>query len=151
MTASGFHLVKLGLLVERSLWDRLKERARVEDVPVSSLVRQLLCFGLDARQAGQGAIPKTRADLLAEHVEECLNQLRVLALLVGAVGRPVLANQQLMVHWATRDGGYGVNEDDLLAELQAAGAESWAQVLDEAHKPLEIAFIDPRPGRDSEE
>jgi hypothetical protein len=141
MTASGTRLVKRGLLVERSLWDRVKERASVESVSVSTLVRQLLCDGLDVRQAGQGAIPKTRADLLAEHVEECLKELRVLAILVGAVGRPVLANQQLLVHWATRDGAYGVNEDDLLAELQAAGAESWAQVLEEAQEarqPLEL-------------
>jgi len=55
-----------------------------------------------------------------------------------------------MVHWATRDGGYGVNEDDLLAELQAAGAESWAQVLDEASRPLEIATTSGRFGNDSE-
>lgn len=52
-------------------------------------------------------------------------------MLVGSVGRGVLGNQQLLVHWATRDEAFGVNEDDLFAELQAAGAEGWQQVLDE--------------------
>jgi hypothetical protein len=55
----------------------------------------------------QGAIPKTRADLMAQQMEECLKELRVLAILVGGVGRPVLANQQLLVHWATRDETFG--------------------------------------------
>lgn len=135
MTASATTLVKRGLLFDRSLWGRIKERARVEDVTLSTLVRQLLRDGLEAREAGRGAIPKTRADRLTDLAEECLKELRTLAMLVGSVGRGVLGNQQLLVHWATRDEDFGVNEDDLLAELQAAGAEGWQQVLDELRAP----------------
>lgn len=131
MKASGTLLVKRGLLFDRTLWSRIKERAKVEDVTLSTLVRELLRDGLEAREAGRGAVPKTRADHLAEQAEESLKELRTLVMLVGAVGRAVLANQQLFVHWATRDQDFGVNEDDLFAELQAAGTEGWQQVLDE--------------------
>ena len=143
MKPSDSPLVKRGLLFERSIWSRIKERAKVEDVSLSALVRELLRDGLEAREAGRGAVPKTRADHLAEQVEESLKELRTLVILLGAVGRGVLANQQLLVHWATCDESFGVNEDDLFAELQAAGAEGWAQVLDELRAAIDLQLEGP--------
>ena len=35
---------------------------------------------------------------------------------------PTLGTQRLLAHWATRDGGVKVNEDELLAELRTVGA-----------------------------
>jgi hypothetical protein len=142
MKASDMLLVKRGLLFERSAWTRIKERAKVEGVTLSTLVRELLRDGLEAREAGRGAVPKTRADHLAELMEESLKEVRILVILLGAVGRCVIANQQLLVHWASRDEGLGVNEDDLFAELQAAGAEGWAQVLDDL-QPERVQLEDP--------
>jgi hypothetical protein len=49
----------------------------------------------------------------------------------------VLGKQQLLVHWATRDEDFGVSEEDLSSELQAAGAEGWQQVLAELCAPLD--------------
>jgi plasmid stability protein len=130
--ARGRHrLARTEVLLEAALKRRLEARAQAEDRSIGELVRELLNAALEAREAGPGAVPKTRADHLAELMEESLKELRTLAILVGAVGRGVLANQQLLVHWATRDEGLGVNEDDLFAELQAAGGEAWQQVLDE--------------------
>lgn len=55
----------------------------------------------------------------------------MLAMLIGAVGRTALGNEQLLVHWATRDEDFGVGEEELSAELHAVGAEGWQQVLAE--------------------
>ena len=143
MTASGTPLVKRGLLFDRGLWGRVKDRAKHEDVTLSTLVRELLRDGLEAREAGPGAVPKTRADRLVELLEESLKEQRILVMLVGAVGRAALASQQLFVHWATREGGFGVNEDDLFAELQAAGVEAWQQVLDEMRATYEDPLAEP--------
>ena len=126
------------VLLEAAFKARLEARAEAEDRSVGELVRELLSAALEAREAGPGAVPKTRADHLVELMEESLKEQRTLAILVGAVGRAVLANQQLLVHWATRDEGLGVNEDDLFAELQAAGGEAWQQVLDELCVPLQV-------------
>jgi hypothetical protein len=130
MACGRLRLARVELLVDPAFKARLQARARVEDRSLGELIRDLLSGALQAREAGPGTLPRTRADLLAEQVDDCLKELRVLAMLVGAVGRPVLANQQLLVHWAARDEGFAVNEDDLFAELQAAGVEAWCQVLD---------------------
>ena len=136
--ARGRHrLARAEVLLEAALKARLEARAHTEDRSLGELVRELLCGALEAREAGPGAIPKTRADHLAELLEESLKELRTLVMLVGAVGRAVLANQQLFVHWATRDEAFGVNEDDLFAELQADGAEGWQQVIDELRSTFE--------------
>lgn len=134
--ARGRHrFARTEVLLEAALKARLEARAQAEDRSVGELVRELLNAALEAREVGPGAVPKTRADDLAESMEESLKEQRTLVILLGAVGRAVLANQQLFVHWATRDEGLGVNEDDLFAELQAAGTEAWQQVLDELCVP----------------
>jgi len=71
----------------------------------------------------------------------------MLAMLIGVVGSTALGNQQLLVHWATRDGGFGVGEEELSAELQVLGAEGWQQVLAELRAPIE----EPSSGRARDE
>lgn len=135
MASGRQRFARAELLLEPALKARLEARAQVEERSFGELARDLLSAAIEAREAGPGAVPKTRADHLAEMAEEGLKELRALAMLVGSVGRGVLGNQQLLVHWATRDENFGVSEDDLFAELQAAGAEGWQQVLDELHSP----------------
>jgi hypothetical protein len=86
---------------------------------VGELARDLLSVALEAREAGRGTVVKSRADRLVEPAEENLNELRMLAMLIGAVGRTALGNEQLLVHWATRDEDFGVGEEELSAELRA--------------------------------
>ena len=144
MARGRTRLSRVEVLLDGALKARLEARAHTEDRSLGELVRELLDGTLEAREAGPGAVPKTRADRLVELLEECLKELRILVMLVGAVGRAVLASQQLFVHWATREGGFGVNEDDLFAELQATGVEAWQQVLDEMRATYEDPLSEPR-------
>jgi hypothetical protein len=123
--------VRRCLLFEASFWRRLEERARVERIPVAPLMRALADEALEAREAAPGGVSRSKTDRLVSIGEELLEEVRNLSILIGAVGRQVIGDQQLLLHWAVRDGDLGINEDDLFAELQAAGAEGWRQVLDE--------------------
>src|SRR5215470_7470695 len=76
------------LLLEPSLKARLEARARAEGCSVGELARDVLSVALEAREAGPGTVVKSRPDRLAELAEENLNELRMLAMLIGAVGRP---------------------------------------------------------------
>jgi hypothetical protein len=46
---------------------------------------------------------------------------------------------RLMAHWASHGGGVKVNEDELLAELRAVGADEWEQAVAEAERNLHLA------------
>jgi hypothetical protein len=146
--AGGRHrFARTELLLEPSLKAHLEARARAEGCSVGELARDLLSVALEAREAGPGTVVKSRADRLVELAEENLNELRMLAMLIGAVGRTALGNEQLLVHWATRDEDFGVGEEELSAELHAVGAEGWQQVLAELRAPAE----EPSSGRVCEE
>jgi hypothetical protein len=43
---------------------------------------------------------------------------------------------RLLAHWAARDGGVKVNEDELLAELRVTGADEWEQAVADAEWDL---------------
>ena len=43
---------------------------------------------------------------------------------------------RLLAHWAARDGGVKVNEDELLAELRVTGADEWEQAVADAERDL---------------
>lgn len=43
---------------------------------------------------------------------------------------------RLLAHWAARDGAVKVNEDELLAEVRANGADEWEQAVSEAGRDL---------------
>lgn len=95
----------------------------------------MLHGAIEAREVGPGAVKSSKADRLLEIAEAMVQQLGALASMVSGVGRSAIGSQRLLVHWATREDALGLNEDDLDAELQAVGAEGWAQVLDEMRKP----------------
>jgi plasmid stability protein len=136
--AGGRHrFSRAELLLQPSLKARLEGRAKVEGRSFGELARDLLSAAIEAREAGPGGVARSRADRLVELAEENLNELRTLAMLIGAVGRTVLGNQHLLIHWATREQDFGVSEEELSAELQAAGAEGWQQVLAELRDPAE--------------
>ena len=137
MASGRQRFARAELLLQPSLKARLEGRAQAEGRSLGELARDLLSAAIEAREAGPGGVARSRADRLVELVEESLNELRMLAILIGAVGRTVLGNQQLLIHWATREEDFGVSEEDLSAELQAAGAEGWQQVLAELRAPVE--------------
>jgi hypothetical protein len=124
-------LARAEILLEPALKARLETRAKAEERSFGELVRELLSAAIEAREAGPGGVAKSRADRLVELMEEGLRQQCDLATFVGAVGRVVIGNQQLLLYWATREDGLRIAEDDLFAEMQASGAEGWQQVMDE--------------------
>jgi len=119
------------VFLEDAIWERLGERARVDDVSIGTLVRELLNEGIEARNAGGGGVGKTRAVALQALLEDVAEGVKDHAALIGAVGRTAIGLQQLLVHWAAREGGLDDDEDELLAEVTAVGVEGWQQVLDE--------------------
>ena len=70
------------------------------------------------------------------HVEEILGAVESVRILVDLLGPPTLGTQRLLAHWASRGGGVKVNEDGLLAEVRAVGADEWAQTVAEAERDL---------------
>ena len=137
MHAAGERWKRRAFVIEPSLWARLKARAVAEGTSISSLVRQLLSEGVEAREAGPGAVPPSKAERLLELVECLAEAVRDQAFLTGAVGRAAMGTQALIVHWVGREDALGVDEERLSAELQAVGAEAWQQVLHGLRAPIE--------------
>jgi hypothetical protein len=52
------------------------------------------------------------------------------------LGPSTLGTQRLLAHWAARDGGVKVSEDELLAEVRSVGADEWEQAVAEAERNL---------------
>jgi hypothetical protein len=52
------------------------------------------------------------------------------------MGPSTLGTQRLLAHWAARDGGVKVSEDELLAEVRSVGADEWEQAISEAERNL---------------
>ena len=46
------------------------------------------------------------------------------------------ASPATAAHWAARDGGVKVSEDELLAEVRAVGADEWEQAVAESEREL---------------
>ena len=55
---------------------------------------------------------------------------------IALLGPPTLGTQRLLAHWAARDGGVKVSEDELLAEVRTVGADEWEQAVAEAERDL---------------
>jgi hypothetical protein len=71
-------------------------------------------------------IPGSRADQLLE-------VLNAMGVMLDILGPPTLGMLRLLAHWATQ-GGLKVNEDELLAEIRAVGADEWEQATAEAER-----------------
>jgi hypothetical protein len=77
-------------------------------------------------------------------VDELLGALEGLRVAIELLGPPTLGTQRLLAHWASRDGGVKVNEDELLAEVRAVGADEWEQAIAEAERGLpEVSTLGP--------
>jgi len=69
-------------------------------------------------------------------VEELLGAIESVRVAVELLGPPTLGTQRLLAHWAARDGGVKVSEDELLAEVRTVGADEWEQAVAEAERDL---------------
>jgi hypothetical protein len=73
-------------------------------------------------------IPGGRAD-------ELLEVLEAMGAMLDTLGPPTLGILRLLAHWVSHGGGVRVNEDEVLAEIRAVGADEWEQALAEAERP----------------
>jgi hypothetical protein len=94
----------------------------------SDAIRECLAVGMETFR-GQVGVPGGR-------IEEVLGAIESVRVAVELLGPPTLGTQRLLAHWATRDGGVKVSEDELLAELRVVGADEWEQAVLEAERNL---------------
>jgi hypothetical protein len=105
----------------------------------SDAIRECLAVGLETIRGREG-VPGGR-------IEEILGAIESVRVAVELLGPPTLGTQRLLAHWATRDGGVKVKEDELLAELRSVGADEWEQAISEAERGLP-GPSDPDPERE---
>jgi hypothetical protein len=94
----------------------------------SDAIRDCLGLGIEAIRS-RGGIPSGRVD-------ELLSALEGVRLTLDLIGPPTFGMLRLLVHWATRDRSLKVDEDELLAELRATGADDWEQAVSDAERDL---------------
>ena len=102
----------------------------------SDAIRECLAVGMETIRGREG-VPGGR-------VEELLGAIEGIRVAIELLGPPTLGTQRLLAHWAARDGGVRVNEDELLAEVRAVGADEWDQAIAEAERHLpEVSTLGP--------
>ena len=94
----------------------------------SDAIRDCLGIGMETIRSREG-VPAGR-------VEELLGALEGVRLTLDLMGPPTFGILRLLAHWAARDGGVKVNEDELLAELRVTGADEWEQAVADAERDL---------------
>jgi len=94
----------------------------------SDAIRDCLGIGMETIHSREG-VPAGR-------VEELLGALEGIRLTLDLMGPPTFGMLRLLAHWAARDGGVKVNEDELLAELRVTGADEWEQAVADAERDL---------------
>ena len=94
----------------------------------SDAIRECLAVGMETIREREG-VPGGR-------VEELLGAIESVRVAVELLGPPTLGTQRLLAHWAARDAGVKVSEDELLAEVRAVGADEWDQAVAEAEREL---------------
>ena len=94
----------------------------------SDAIRECLAVGMETIHGREG-VPGGR-------VEELLGAIESVRVAVELLGPPTLGTQRLLAHWAARDGGVKVSEDELLAELRVTGADEWEQAVADAERDL---------------
>ena len=105
----------------------------------SDAIRECLAVGLETIR-GRDGVPGGR-------VEEVLGAIESVRLAVELLGPSTLGTQRLLAHWAARDGGVKVSEDELLAEVRSVGADEWEQAVAEAERNLPGPRTRRRKGR----
>jgi hypothetical protein len=111
-----------GLTLDQSLVTRLQEFADHERLTAQDALEIALGIGLGVASGEAGL----RDDRLAR-IESGLQDVLDTATLLGP---PVHAVLRLLVSWAARE-GFGVSEDELMAEILTASREEWALALAE--------------------
>jgi len=106
----------------------------------SDAIRECLAVGIETIRGREG-VPGGR-------VEEVLGAIESIRLALDILGPPTFGTQRLLAHWAARDGGLKINEDELLAEVRAVGADEWEQAVTEAERDLPEA-MPARPRRET--
>ena len=94
----------------------------------SEAIRDCLGLGIETIR-GRDGVPTGRVD-------ELLSALEGIRLTLDLIGPPTFGMLRLLVHWATRDRSLKVDEDELLAELRATGADDWEQAVADAERDL---------------
>jgi hypothetical protein len=77
-----------------------------------------------------------REGVPAGRAEELLGALEGVRLTLDLMGPPTFGMLRLLAHWAARDGGVKVSEDELLAEVRMTGADEWEQAVADAERDL---------------
>ena len=125
-TGSSLQWVTARLPVE--LVREVEAHAKRMGATRSDAIRDCLGIGMETIRSREG-VPVGR-------VEELLGALEGIRLTLDLMGPPTFGMLRLLAHWAARDGGVKVNEDELLAELRVTGADEWEQAVADAERDL---------------
>jgi Arc/MetJ-type ribon-helix-helix transcriptional regulator len=106
----------------------IEARAKSAGTTRSDAIRECLALGLETIREREG-VPGGR-------VEELLGAIESVRVAVELLGPSTLGTQRLLAHWAARDGGLKISEDELLAEVRSVGADEWEQAVAEAERDL---------------
>jgi hypothetical protein len=126
VTASSLQWVTARLPVD--LVREVEAHAKRMGATRSDAIRDCLGIGMETIRSREG-VPSGR-------VEELLGALEGVRLTLDLMGPPTFGMLRLLAHWAARDGGVKVNEDELLAELRVTGADEWEQAVADAERDL---------------
>jgi len=126
VTASSLQWVTARLPVD--LVREVDAHAKRMGATRSDAIRDCLGIGMETIRSREG-VPAGR-------VEELLGALEGIRLTLDLMGPPTFGMLRLLAHWAARDGGVKVNEDELLAELRVTGADEWEQAVADAERDL---------------
>jgi hypothetical protein len=159
MSTENPPLPAIGRSPARSRWGKISPRNRTSQMtqsnrlcPISAKIGHELSREIDAYAEARGV---TRSHAAAEYLDiasevlreregipgsradEVLEILERLGAAVDILGPPTFGILRLLAHWATQGGGVKVNEDELLAEVRAVGADEWEQATAEAERMLQ--------------
>ena len=121
-------LCLVSLKVDVSLRRDIDAYAEAHGITRSRAAAHYLSIARETLREREG-VPGSRADELLE----ALDGLRAA---VDVVGPPTFGMLRLLAHWATQGGGLKVNEDELLAEVRAVGADEWEQAIADAERDV---------------
>jgi hypothetical protein len=118
--------------------------------PISAKISDALSREIDVYAADRG-VTRSRAaadylDIASEtlreregipggRADELLGVLEAMEAMLDILGPPTLGILRLLAHWVSHGGSVKVNEDEVLAEIRAVGADEWEQALAEAERP----------------
>jgi hypothetical protein len=103
-----------------------KSRTGAISALVTKALRDLAIEGLDELWENSGA---------ERRIEEVHEQVEDLFALAQATARRTFSTHRLLIHWVTSAGTLQVSEDELRAEIRAAGEDAVQQLLDELREP----------------